>query len=499
MASQPDSPADPQAAPSQLFDSYVYYAAEAARIARDACHGKDTLVSRIRDLEIELQELRLGHEKAVKSARDAQKQLDVGDQVVFCCLDGDGCIFERSLIQKGRDGGREAARRLIEHIHDYAIERGYKGQLSIVVHIFVNKVGLGKVLQACGIADEATFSAFLLGVNAAHPLVLVSDVGPSKEASDAKINSSIRLFAKFPSTKLILAGAAHDGGYAHLFSELETESPQLAEKVTLLKSYTDLAFEIKRLNLRTTYFNGLFEAKKLVSYATLGTPGMPPTTPRKSPVPPPSTTPGGGLKTPKMVKKDSYTGNNSTVKKTNAAIGAAWAEPDEFRRDDGFTKVVKLRPIDPSKPLHKQVPPVCNRHYLVPPCRDGDACRYGHQYALTTAQLLELGQNAKKSPCAYALKGKQCTADNCPLGHTCPRGKDCRYGMKCKFSAPGMHPPGTKGRTDTTAYRGPDVGPSAVSARRNGKATNGYGKENRPSSDDYDSESDGFETTSSID
>lgn len=246
----------------------------------------------------------------------------------------------------------------------------------------------GCAAQACGIADEATFSTFLLGLNAAHPLVLVSDVGPSKEASDAKINSSIRLFAKFPSTKLILAGAAHDGGYAHLFSELETESPQLAEKVTLLKSYTDLAFEIKRLNLRTTSFDGLFEAKKLVSYATLGTPAIPPTTPRKpSPAPLAPATPGGGFKTPKMAKKDNYTGNNTTAKKTNAAIGAAWAEPDEFRRDDGFTKVVKLRPIDPSKvgclepsfarprlaadaglraqPLHKQVPPVCNRHYLL--------------------------------------------------------------------------------------------------------------------------------------
>lgn len=69
----------------------------------------------------------------------------------------------------------------------------------------------------------------------------------------------------------------------------------------------------------------------------------------------------------------------------------------------------------------------------------------------------------------------------------------------------GMHPPGTKGRTDTAAYRGPDIGPSAVSARKDAKTANGYGhgygKKSGPSSDaaDYDSESDGYETTSSID
>lgn len=62
-----------------------------------------------------------------------------------------------------------------------------------------------------------------------------------------------------------------------------------------------------------------------------------------------------------------------------------------------------------------------------------------------------------------------------------------------------MHPPGTKGRNDTAAYRGPDVGPSTVSARKNAKSTNGYGKKYGPSSDDYYSESDGYETTSSID
>lgn len=148
----------------------MYYAAEAARIARDACEGTDAMQRRIETLESELQVWKLGHQEASKQARDAQKQLDaspslptrlptgsprtdplhappqIGDQIAYCVLDGDGCIFHRDLISKGREGGREAARLLTEHVQQYAEDQGVKGQLTVVIHIFVNKQGLGKVL-----------------------------------------------------------------------------------------------------------------------------------------------------------------------------------------------------------------------------------------------------------------------------------------------------------------------------------------------------------------
>lgn len=53
-----------------------------------------------------------------------------------------------------------------------------------------------------------------------------------------------------------------------------------------------------------------------------------------------------------------------------------------------------------------------------PPCHEN--CRYGHSYALTPTQLVELKANAKKSPCLWALKGKECRTPGCPLGHVCP-------------------------------------------------------------------------------
>ncbi|GAA5988742.1 hypothetical protein JCM10908_006151 [Rhodotorula pacifica] len=482
---------------SQLFDNYVYYAAEAARIARDACEGTDELQKRIDQLESELQVWKLGHQEASKQARDAQKQLDIGDQIAYCVLDGDGCIFHRDLISKGREGGREAARQLSEHVTNYAEDQGVKGSVTVIIHIFVNKQGLGKVLSSCDIADEATFSAFLLGLNAAHPGILVSDVGAQKEASDAKLSHSLRLYAKLPSTKVVIAGAAHDGGYAHLFSSLETEAPLLFRKISLLKSYVESAFEIKRLSLRTTSFEGLFEPRKLVAYGSSSTNTSTMPTPKKAATPKPvatpkaSSAPGPPPAVAAVVQNSSSTNATPKASKQESWNTVTAAKPAKASKtipqDEGFTKVVKpvkLRPTDPSKPLFKQVPPVCNQHYLNPPCHDN--CRYGHHYALTSAQLVELKANAKKSPCLAALKGKECRTPGCPLGHVCPYGAKCKYGDTCRFNTPGLHPPGTPGRRDGAAWKGTNAG-------------FGVQQKSKSRSAGMDSDDDGFETTSSID
>ncbi|BGP50881.1 hypothetical protein JCM10450v2_006807 [Rhodotorula kratochvilovae] len=497
--------ADPSAPHSsnQLFDSYVYYAAEAAKLARTACSEREDLATRVKTLEDQLALSKLGHQEEQKKARNAQKQLDVvaNDQIIYCVLDGDGCIFHRSLVAKGRDGGREAAILLIKHIDDYASTLGITGQLTIVVHLYLNKAGLSRVIQSCGIADEATFSAFLTGFNAAHPLILVSDVGPSKEASDAKLSQTLKLYAKLPSTKLVLAGAAHDGGYAHLFSSLETEAPLVFDKCTLLKSYIELAFELKRLNLRATTFEGLFENKKLVSYAGQAVPPPPGAlaTPRKS--------------SPAVVQATPTPGKTKTPRTVTKATLAAVKE--NLVAEDSPARAEKLRPIDPTKPLYKQaLGPPCNKHYLLPPsspshCASPSTCKYSHAYALSPTQLATLRTDAGKSPCFAVLKGRECTDEACFAGHVCPRGVGCNYGNKCKFTAPGMHPPGTKGRTDGWAWRSPSTpsspAPAAGRAASAPPARQQYVSAHaRAARFAYDSSSagsgtDGYETTSSVD
>ncbi|GAA6022018.1 hypothetical protein JCM10207_002410 [Rhodosporidiobolus poonsookiae] len=465
--------------PNPLFESYLHHAAAAAEIARDALMGSLPLQDKIAQLESELKLYKLGMTEAQAAARAAQKQLDAGDQIVYCVLDGDGCIFNRALVQKGRDGGREAAVLLSKKIGEFAEGQGVDGQITVVINVFLNKYGLGKLFNSCGIADDTTFSNFLQGLNSAHSLIHVVDVGAQKEAADAKISQGIKLYSKLPSCKLVLAGAAHDGGYAHLFSALETEAPAQFAKVHLLKSYTESAFEIKRLNLKTVMFEGIFEPKKLVSYAS----ALPPQTPRKNS---PALN-GSGAATPLAGGGEYGSKTPRTARKAAAAAFRAEELNKENLVDGTVRKTVKLVPIDPTKSLSKQNPPCCNQHYLNPPCLHGDSCKYSHNYLLSAKQLMTLKQDAKKSPCVNAIHGKPCKP-GCFAGHVCPRGTDCRYGASCRFSLPGMHPPGTKGRTDGAAWRGA-AGPQLV-AGASDSSGGAY------SESDVDS---GFETTSSVD
>lgn len=54
--------------------------------------------------------------------------------------------FERSLVAKGRDGGREAALALARHITALA-DKELGRSVQIVVSCFYNKSGLSKILQ----------------------------------------------------------------------------------------------------------------------------------------------------------------------------------------------------------------------------------------------------------------------------------------------------------------------------------------------------------------
>lgn len=197
------------------------------------------------------------------------------------------------------------------------------------------------------------------------------------------------------------------------------------------------------------------------------------------------------------------------------------------------------------QPLYKQAfGPPCNRHYLLSPssplyCASSTTsspCKYSHAYALTPQQLATLRTDAAKSPCFAALKGRVCSDEACFAGHVCPRGARCLYGSKCKFNAPGasalfrvvaallpspvpsllprptgaahhpadapsthagMHPPGTKGRTDGWAWRGDLYAADGAGLVGSGAPRKGPAYEVR----DYGttSGSEGYETTSSLD
>lgn len=90
---------------------------------------------------------------------------------------------------------------------------------------------------------------------------VVIDVGTSKEASDAKIREHLKLFAKTEQCEMIVLGASHDNGYAHVLSSLQTESR--LSKLLLLKGYEDLAAELRQYSSLVISMPDVFRSTKV--------------------------------------------------------------------------------------------------------------------------------------------------------------------------------------------------------------------------------------------
>lgn len=189
----------------------------------------------------------------------------------------------------------------------------------------------------------------------------------------------------------------HPCSYSHLLQSLEVEG--LADKIRVLKSFDTPAFDIKRLNLKTVRFEGMFETKKLVSYAQQSAAAF--ATPKK---PSPSPAPGQlATPAPGTAKKVAQMAAQQTSTAAKIALGGTPGTVKAVKKDgkeNDFTEVVTSKPrlIDPKKALSKQNPPPCNAHYLGT-CTKGANCTYEHNYRLSPKQLSLLRVDAKKSPC----------------------------------------------------------------------------------------------------
>lgn len=205
--------------------------------------------------------------------------------------------------------------------------------------------------------------------------------------------------------------------YSHLLQSLETEG--LADKMRILKSFDEPAFEIKRLNLPTVRFNGLFETKKLVSFAHTATPKKVAVANATAATPTPATakklTPAQVHITPSAAKF-AVGGTPATVKavkmeqKENGSAKLRPMDPKKvsgFGVGDSFTRIVADLPTT-TQSLSKQTPPPCNAHYLKGGCPKGAACQYAHDYALSAKMISILRSDAKKSPCAVRCYSSPC-------------------------------------------------------------------------------------------
>ncbi|WVQ80936.1 hypothetical protein IAT38_003043 [Cryptococcus sp. DSM 104549] len=238
----------------------------------------------------------------------------VGPKFSAVLLDGDGLIFQSGYIRAGEQGGKLAAQHLLSalptllaalpsksrspthnepsekvgkeitldvdgRVTDTAgvpvqpggeVEKGPEGAEgqgkreleSAIVQVFINKSGLGgALLKAGAITSWNEYDRFWHGFSGAHELFTVVDVGPGKEAADAKIREYLKLYAKNAQCEMIVLGASHDNGYANVLASLQTES-RIAN-ILLLKGYTDLAAQLKAYSARVVSIPGLFRTTRL--------------------------------------------------------------------------------------------------------------------------------------------------------------------------------------------------------------------------------------------
>lgn len=106
-------------------------------------------------------------------------------------LDGDGMIFEDHLIQKGEDGGREAASMLWAAVRDYVHKHitGLASDFKIMTRIYANLKGLGDVCHRTGILEKPSLiEDFARGFTGSKQLFDFVDVGSGKDRADDKIS-----------------------------------------------------------------------------------------------------------------------------------------------------------------------------------------------------------------------------------------------------------------------------------------------------------------------
>lgn len=383
------------------------------------------LEARVTELELELSVWKQAHSGIVemaerdKKAHNAQvatlnRQISsigfLKDQhpLILCVIDGDANIFHPSLLVQGQQGGRQAAQELTKAIAEYLSQEEAQvfGRLSFWVTVYYNRRGLLSALQNESICNGEQFEGFLSGLSQASPRFHLVDVGPGRDGTDVKIKEYLQTYTRLPQTLRVFFADGHDGTYTSTLMALEKE--ELLGKVILLHGGNVPPETLQQLPVHIMPVDGLFMLHA-PSYVQRR-PGPIPLTGLKHNV-----TTHGGLISP---ESETY----STIATARKANGT--------------------KPIDSTKPLHKQIPPPCNEHYLMT-CSKGANCKYSHEWYLSPEQLDILSKNAKKAPCNYLKNGIECPyGDRCCWGHICPSGVRCFHLSKgkCWFKGDGMHP-----------------------------------------------------------
>ncbi|KAL2289981.1 hypothetical protein FJTKL_00531 [Diaporthe vaccinii] len=375
---------------------------------------------------------------------------------VVILIDGDGCHFKQEYVNKGIDGGKQAAYALrtaiLKECHSLA------GEVEVIARVVANLSGLAKAMRNDGSLDhESRLKDFTLGFSQGMASFDFIDVGYGKERTDTKIKEAIRWNLRNHNCKQLVLGVSHDAGYAPFLDEILRDEAS-RRRITILEG-TPSTRDLASANLNTLNLNvDLLRAEKLVDKTLRGpTPPSAMSSPvavvaGMSPLPPPCATP---VSTTAGVASSYATAIKSASPPPQITLPfqPKPVKVPVVRREKVPTWNPGARGLDPPLEVNqaaldnikkrKDNNKLCNNHYLRGPCAKGDSCCFEHKYRPNEAERTAIAFLARLNPCT---NGQDCEVDDCIYGHHCPSTRDgmCTHPY-CKFKV-FEHPPGTKFR-----------------------------------------------------
>src|SRR5436190_9072003 len=345
--------------------------------------------------------------------------------------------FVDELIKDGEPGGQEASRLLMGHITEYVQNElpDLRHDLTVVVRVYANMKGLGKIYQDAKILDHAAdLELFVRGFNVGHPMCDFIDAGSGKECSDEKIRGRCSSSYQTPRAyimlvleifklhvgdvhcKHILFGGSTDNGYARLlgpYSAIE----QVCKRITMLEGppFEKELAEL-RCKFRTTSFPSVFRTIKLpsprrVSFSALSI---------KMPSPKPSSYACAASQSkvlPYHSAAATPTAGESGTPSPNGVTGQGGAANSVgiFRNKRGHRIDTMLKP-SLSIVANLKSRKLCNPYHLLGHCWFAN-CKHEHGERLSEKEMEALRYVARLAPCPVGL---ECDDEECYSGHRCP-------------------------------------------------------------------------------
>ncbi|KAH7101337.1 hypothetical protein BKA62DRAFT_770616 [Auriculariales sp. MPI-PUGE-AT-0066] len=319
---------------------------------------------------------------------------------LVCLLDGHKYIMSHTMMNAGRKGGLDAARKIETAVREHAGPSAAEAAVAVIV--FGDMTYLKETLPKMKACSPAQLEAFWAGFKEHSDEFGLLDVESNQIPN--RFNELLLAYARrqaIPQVYLAIDGTA----YSHSVVRVLIQEGH-ADKLVLIRASDQPRSELTDLTLTELRVKGLFVK------------------------------PNHPLRT-----TSSLFFSTMPVSPPRSGFSEWLAEVQVPTAPDRHTSLESLS-TQQAEQLRVDKPP-CNYHYVLGNCTVGEsACTYSHTKIFTAADIQKLQRLAKTSPCLFANKGKPCPHgdERCCMLHRCPSGPTCSRFLAGAW-CPKMHAP----------------------------------------------------------